>query len=329
MTNVLRVYPFEDIDERLPLLPLAARRALDNAGRRLSLAAWRELPLSARVTLVEQGGLRHVQLDPVLGAIASAQPPAEPCPQRRDGELDRCPAAASDMGVDVGLWQLLDPLERFVLAHLAKRQRRDQLRRALLEMGHHGAVAQRLPASANGSAAGEVVVHASAAVGQLTHLSASGEAHMVDVADKPITQRVAVAGARVVMKPATAQLVEALTGPKGDVLAVARVAGIMAAKRTPELIPLCHNIMLTRVTIRFRVEREAGVIHVEARAEARDRTGVEMEAMVAASVAALTIYDMLKAVEKGIVVEQLLLLSKDGGRSGRYRYHDPSGEEAP
>ena len=147
---------------------------------------------------------------------------------------------------------------------------------------------------------------------------------MVGVGDKPITRRVAVAGARVAMLPATAALVEQAAGPKGDVLQVARIAGISAAKRTPELIPLCHGIALTRVAVSFRVEQAQGLIHVRAEAEARDRTGVEMEAMVAASVVALTIYDMLKAVEKGIVVEEVVLLSKDGGRSGNYRRPQPS-----
>ena len=121
------------------------------------------------------------------------------------------------------------------------------------------------------------------------------------------------------MRPATAERVVAASGPKGDVLAAARIAGIMAAKRTPELIPLCHGIALAQVTVHFDVDVEAGRVTVEAGATAADRTGVEMEAMVAASIAALTIYDMLKAVERGIVIEEVVLLGKAGGRSGHYR----------
>jgi cyclic pyranopterin phosphate synthase len=142
---------------------------------------------------------------------------------------------------------------------------------------------------------------------------------MVDVGEKSVTHRQARATATVRMLPETAERVAAASGPKGDVLSVARIAGIMAAKRTPDLIPLCHGIALTQVTVNFAVDVEAGRVTVEAAAEARDRTGVEMEAMVAAAVAALTIYDMLKAVERGIVIEEIVLLEKSGGRSGQYR----------
>ncbi len=333
----VRVFAFEDIDEGLPLLPLAARRALDHAGRRLSLAAWRTLDLPARVKLVQLGGAQQVPVEQVCDVIASAVPPASACPVRDGSELSERPTAVKALGVSAAQWRRLGPLERFVVAHLAKRQRAALLRRALGEMGQgDGTVGHDGGGDVGGAPGdgqrgpldgpnGEV---AQARGRRLTHLSASGDAHMVDVADKPITKRQAVAAARVVMRPATARLVEELSGPKGDVLAVARVAGIMAAKRTPELIPLCHHIALTRVTVSFRVEQAAGVIQVSARAEARDRTGVEMEAMVAASVAALTIYDMLKAVEKGIVVEQVVLLSKDGGRSGHYQHHDPCEEDS-
>ena len=136
---------------------------------------------------------------------------------------------------------------------------------------------------------------------------------------RDVTQRQARATATVRMRPATAERVAASSGPKGDVLSAARIAGIMAAKRTPELIPLCHGIALTQVTVHFDVDTDAGRVTVEAGATAADRTGVEMEAMVAASVAALTIYDMLKAIERGIVIEQVVLIEKSGGRSGHYK----------
>ncbi|WXB20358.1 cyclic pyranopterin monophosphate synthase MoaC [Pendulispora albinea] len=138
---------------------------------------------------------------------------------------------------------------------------------------------------------------------------------MVDVGAKDITVRRARARARVRMKPETARLVQSGTAPKGDVLAAARIAGIMAAKRTPELIPLCHGIALTRVTVELTPVADG--VDIECTTEARDRTGVEMEAMVGASLAALTLYDMLKAVDRAITYD-VALLEKSGGKTGDY-----------
>lgn len=154
---------------------------------------------------------------------------------------------------------------------------------------------------------------------ELTHLDADGTARMVDVGDKDVTRRVAVAGARVVMSPATAARLAEGDLPKGDALAVARLAGIQAAKRTPELIPLCHHVALTSVEVEVTVDAEAGEALLEATARAADRTGVEMEALVAVSTAALALYDMVKAVQKDVVVTDVRLLAKSGGRSGDYR----------
>ncbi|WP_394837523.1 cyclic pyranopterin monophosphate synthase MoaC [Pendulispora rubella] len=150
---------------------------------------------------------------------------------------------------------------------------------------------------------------------KLTHLNDQGEAHMVDVGAKDITVRRASAHARVTMQRATVRLIRAGKAPKGDVLAAARIAGIMAAKRTPELIPLCHGIALTRVTIELTPRGDG--VDIACTTEARDRTGVEMEAMVGASVAALTLYDMLKAVDRAISYE-VALVEKTGGKSGDY-----------
>ncbi|MCZ7685753.1 MAG: cyclic pyranopterin monophosphate synthase MoaC [Sandaracinaceae bacterium] len=141
---------------------------------------------------------------------------------------------------------------------------------------------------------------------------------MVDVGAKDVTDREAVASAVVRMEPATLALLRGGHAPKGDVLAVARVAGIQAAKKTPELIPLCHAIALTAVEVAFDWLEPDGV-RVEARARARDRTGVEMEALTAASVAALTVYDMLKAVDRGMRIEHVRLEEKRGGRSGHWQ----------
>jgi cyclic pyranopterin monophosphate synthase len=150
----------------------------------------------------------------------------------------------------------------------------------------------------------------------LTHLDASGHARMVDVGDKEVTSRTAVASCRVVMSPSTAARLLEGDLPKGDALPVARIAGIQAAKRTSELLPLCHHVALTSVEVRIEVDAAGGEAEVTATARAADRTGVEMEAMTAASVAALTLYDLLKAVQRDVVVTDLRLRRKTGGRSG-------------
>jgi len=152
----------------------------------------------------------------------------------------------------------------------------------------------------------------------LTHTDAEGRARMVDVGDKAETERVAVAGARVVMQPATLARIQAGEMAKGDVLAVARIAGIMAAKRTAELIPLCHPLALTSVAVELRCVPERCAVEITATCRLKGRTGVEMEALTAASVAALTIYDMGKAIDRGMVVTDLRLLRKSGGKSGDY-----------
>ena len=152
----------------------------------------------------------------------------------------------------------------------------------------------------------------------LTHLGADGRATMVDVADKDVTSRRAVARAVVRVTPATARTVAAGDAPKGDVTAVARIAGIQAAKRTHELIPLCHQLPLSFVGVEARIDPEAGLIELIAEARTTARTGVEMEALTAASVAALTVYDMVKGVERGASIERVELVEKSGGRSGHW-----------
>lgn len=151
---------------------------------------------------------------------------------------------------------------------------------------------------------------------RLTHLDGEGNARMVDVSGKDVTRRDATATATVRMSPQTAALLAEGTLPKGDALAVARVAGIMAAKQTPTLIPLCHPIALTSVDIGIEVDTVAGTAAVTATASTQERTGVEMEALVAAGVAAFTLYDMIKGVERGASVEVVQVTAKSGGRSG-------------
>ncbi|HEY2541035.1 MAG TPA: cyclic pyranopterin monophosphate synthase MoaC [Stellaceae bacterium] len=155
-----------------------------------------------------------------------------------------------------------------------------------------------------------------AAVPEFTHLDAQGRARMVDVSAKDETDRIAVAGARVVMRPETLGRIRAGDVAKGDVLATARLAGIMAAKRTAELIPLCHPLALTSVAVDLVCAPEKNAVEITATCRLRGRTGVEMEALTAASVAALTVYDMCKAADRGMVVTDLRLLRKSGGKSG-------------
>ncbi|HEY9693841.1 MAG TPA: cyclic pyranopterin monophosphate synthase MoaC [Oculatellaceae cyanobacterium] len=154
---------------------------------------------------------------------------------------------------------------------------------------------------------------------QLTHLDAQGEARMVDVSDKPSTKRQAVAVGQVRMSQATFETIQAGNAPKGDVLGTARIAGIMAAKQTSQLIPLCHPLPLQKVEVQITPDPELPGYQIQASVTTKAETGVEMEALTAVSVAALTLYDMAKALEKSISIESIHLLSKTGGKSGDYQ----------
>jgi cyclic pyranopterin phosphate synthase len=154
---------------------------------------------------------------------------------------------------------------------------------------------------------------------ELTHLGEEGESRMVDVGAKPESERRAVAEARVRMSPQTAAAVERGDAPKGEVIATARLAGIQAAKRAGELVPLAHPLPLTFIDVQGRIDASEGVIELTAEARTVARTGVEIEAMAAASIAALTVYDMVKGVERGVAIESVRLLEKSGGRSGEWR----------
>ena len=153
---------------------------------------------------------------------------------------------------------------------------------------------------------------------ELTHLNQHGEAHMVDVADKATTTRIAVAQSRLRSRTDVIELLEAAAAKKGDVLATARIAGIMAAKKCSELIPLCHPLALTKVTIDFELDHEKGEVRIQSLCKVTGSTGVEMEALTAASVAALTVYDMCKAVDPAMVITDTRLLEKEGGKRGHW-----------
>ena len=152
----------------------------------------------------------------------------------------------------------------------------------------------------------------------LTHLDSKGKARMVDVTQKGDTEREAVAKSKVIMKPATLQLIKVGGLEKGDVLSVAKIAGIMAAKQTPHLIPLCHPLLINNIAVEFDLAGDDS-IEITARVKSTGKTGVEMEALVAASVSALTIYDMCKSVDRGMTIAEIYLQSKSGGKSGTYR----------
>ncbi len=160
---------------------------------------------------------------------------------------------------------------------------------------------------------------------RLTHVDRGGRPRMVDVSDKPITARRAVAEATVSMSAETLSLVIDGGGPKGDVLGVAELAGVMGGKKTSDLIPLCHPLPLTDLQVSITPERAGGLLRIRAEAATTGQTGVEMEAMTAASVAALTVYDMVKGVERGVTIGAIRLIAKSGGKSGDWVRHDPPG----
>lgn len=161
---------------------------------------------------------------------------------------------------------------------------------------------------------------------RFTHLDDQGRAQMVDVTDKAETQRQATARARIRMQPQTLAMIRDQRHPKGDVLATARIAGIQAAKKTWDLIPMCHPLLLSKVTVAIE-EADEDALEILATCKLKGVTGVEMEALTAASVAALTLYDMCKAVDRGMVIEEVCLLEKSGGRSGHYQRQDSEAED--
>jgi cyclic pyranopterin phosphate synthase len=299
----VRIYAFEGIDEWLDNVPLAARRALEGAGCKVPLVAWRRMRVSARVAITSLGEEGRLDGTRVHELLVEEGAPFEPKPGAIDPSASTPPAdivraLGPDRPLDAAAWRALRPLDRWVFARLARRAKPERLHRAYDEIVLDDPATER-------------------AVTPLfsTHLNARGEVHMVDVGAKDVTIRHAIARAQVHMSADTVQRLKGGATPKGDVLATARVAAIQAAKRTPELIPLCHAIALTRVDVAIAICDWGCTVDV--RVEARDRTGVEMEAMVAASAGALTLYDMLKGIDRGIRFE-IALVEKAGGKSGTW-----------
>lgn len=291
----MHLYKFDEVDAELKLIPMAARRGLDAAGLKLSLDAWGRLPLATRRTLVELGSGAVVDASQVTEHLKDASPPAKSVAAAPEPAADAVPETVSaafgpTQPIPGATWSALSPLDRFALTKVAVGKTERRRREAYAE-----------------------IVGLSA---QSTHLSPEGAVRMVSVGQKKATLRTAVAESVVSMSDDAFQRLEAGDAPKGDVLGTARLAGIMAAKRTADLVPLCHPLALTKVDV--NLVKTGGQVTVTARVEAFDRTGVEMEALTAASVAALTVYDMLKAFDRGMVIGSTRLLAKTGGRSGDY-----------
>jgi cyclic pyranopterin phosphate synthase len=291
----VKLYSFDGIDAELDLVPLAARRALDQAGFKPSLEAWRALPLEVRRGIVEAGEGRIVDCARVeLALSAEAVPRVPPSEEATVGAVPESVRAAFGAArpISDAVWLGLAPLDRYALTKVASRPREDRLAGAYAEIVGHSAVS--------------------------THLAPAGGARMVDVGQKVASLRHAVAETRVSMSEEAFLRVQSQSVPKGDVLGTARLAGIMAAKRTSELIPLCHPLALTKLAVSLELDESKRAIEVRATVEAFDRTGVEMEALTAVSVAALTIYDMLKGIDRSMEIGPTRLMHKSGGRTGDF-----------
>ncbi len=292
------LFAFDGIDEKLELLPLAARRALDHVGLKLSREGWRSLALGTRQTLVELGSAPEVDLLAVRERLSGAEPQPVAIEASRDPDTSEPPAElvralGPEQPLSGAVWSALGPLERYALTKTAASRSPDRLALGYAELVGVSAFS--------------------------THLGARGGARMVGVSEKAVTTRRAAAESRVSMSAEAFAKLEHADAPKGDVLGTARIAGIQAAKRTWELIPLCHPLALTRADVGFELEHDALAVNIRASVEAIDRTGVEMEALTMASVAALTIYDMLKAFDRGMQIGPTRLVEKSGGRSGDFR----------
>jgi cyclic pyranopterin monophosphate synthase len=385
------VYVFEGLLPELESPPIAARRALDHAGLRMSIEGWRSLPAEDRQKLALAGLPERIDVNVVADLAVGASPQPQRVPPGADPDPSSPPEAlaralAPARSIDPKRWAKLRSLDRYALAHTYRRAvarssflilgeafdavlthvkatpmpRRRPLSSpspagAYMAPGAYSNVTDELPPSRDRGEARDrhdpradvrppplpqlpspseypsqrPPAHVSPS--QLppplpsqvsTHVSPAGEVHMVPVGQKPATERRAIATGSVRMRPETAARITRRDAPKGEVLATARIAGIMAAKRTPELIPLCHSVALTGISVEIEIDAPGSRVVVTAMAEAFDRTGVEMEALVAASVACLTIYDMLKGVDRDMVIGEVRLLEKSGGRTGHYRAGD-------
>jgi len=294
----VKLYSFDGVDAQLELLPVAARRALDHAGCKLSLEGFRSLSRAEREELASLGSADIVDVARVRTLASAGVPPAQvmapvldPSPLAPDDAL--LAAFGGSRPIPPGTWSALSSLDRYALGKVAGGKNAERLERAYAEI-----VGQS---------------------GFSSHVAPGGGVRMVGVGGKEPTLRRAEAESRVSMNGDAFERVSNHGAPKGDVLGTARIAAIMAAKRTAELIPLCHPLSLTKVDVQLSLDAVARAVDVGVVVECFDRTGVEMEALTAASVAALTVYDMLKAFDRTMEIGPTRLMGKSGGRSGDYR----------
>jgi cyclic pyranopterin monophosphate synthase len=294
----VKLFRFDGVDAAFDLLPLAARRALDHAGRKLSLEGFRSLTRAEREELVELGSRDEIDVARVSTIALAATPAAQSMPPKGDPSSlapddELVLAFGRERQIPPGSWSALSPLERYALAKVASSKNVERLQQAYSEIIGQSAFS--------------------------SHVAPDGGVRMVGVAAKQASLRRAEAASRVSMNAEAFERVSHHSAPKGDVLGTARVAAVMAAKRTSELIPLCHPLSLTKIDVTLSLDADTRAVDIEAVVECFDRTGVEMEALTAASVAALTIYDMLKAFDRATELGPTRLTQKSGGRSGDYR----------
>lgn len=305
----MKLYGFDDTGQSLERLPLAARRALDEAGVRITQRHWSSLPAANRQWLIELGGNEEIIRNAVIEALGSV-PFRSIFPRAilsRTSPPEALITSYSQCGpLGVAIWTSLSDLDRYALDKTAERT----AARLQSDDVSENQVQERLNAAYR-----EIVGYSQVS----THVQAAGGVQMVNVGVKAVTKRRAEAQTRVVMSAEAFGLLAAHQVPKGDVLGTARIAGIMAAKRTSDLIPLCHVLALTHVSVDLQLVKERSEVSIAAVVETVGKTGVEMEALVAASAAALTIYDMLKGVDRAMQIGPTRLASKSGGASGEYR----------
>jgi molybdenum cofactor biosynthesis protein MoaC len=295
--SAVRLYSFDVDGETLEQVPLAARRALDHAGRKLSLAGWTSLEDAERRALARLGSTSPVDLDAVARVLRRARPAPTNTEAIGDPPRDAPPPRVVEAYADSGrlsaaIWSSLSDVDRYALDKVARRPSSERIAGAYAEIIGHTQVS--------------------------THLRAQGGVQMVNVGAKAITERRAEAESRVSMNRDAFALLANNAVPKGDVLATARLAGIMAAKRTSDLIPLCHALPLSHIAVELRLDAQSQSVHIATTVETQGKTGVEMEALVAATHAALTVYDMLKGVDRAMTIGPTRLIAKSGGASGSF-----------
>ncbi len=294
----MKLYRFDGVDQTFDLLPLSARRALDHAGCKLSLEGFRSLSATEREELAQLGSHDAVDVARVIALLRPAKPPAEvmqPVADPSPVAPDETVVAAFGAGrpIPAASWSALSPLDRYALAKVARGKSPERLEQAYAEIIGQSAFS--------------------------SHVAPQGGVRMVGVGGKQPSMRRAEAESRVTMNAEAFERASNHSAPKGDVLGTARIAAIMAAKRTAELIPLCHPLSLTKVDVQLSLDAAARAVAVTVTVECFDRTGVEMEALTAASVGALTVYDMLKAFDRSMEIGPTRLTQKSGGRSGDFQ----------